>query len=612
MRVPACILTWAALWTALGCAYQTAAPPGGDPLPEDPRRPAGVEPKEVVWQGEVRIESDRLLPRGSRLRIEPGTRVTFAYRDDDGDGWGDASLRVEGDLIVRGTPDRPVVFTSEAAPPTAGGWGEIRVDFGSLDLRYAVIEGSTRGVHAHFSKGAVVDSIFRWNVDGTRLGESALRIENCLFYGHTGKALNARNCRNSVRGNSFHHNRNGIFLFEQDGGSAFRGNRFRHNDHPFRLGDFFEGEVTAAGNDWGRDPPREADGLPARLRTSPAPVRDAGVPGWPRWQLAWRTPVAGFVDAAPVLTDEGVYVASWGGEVARLGHLDGASLARVRLPDAVDASPAVGHGVIAVPCWDRGVYLLDRASLETLDVFRSEPSPADDHRQASPWIEGNALFVATWAGSVLRFQVSDGRLNQVWAHRAGGPFRAGLRLARGLLLAPCEDGMLYALEPSSGEVRWKYRAGAPLLSAVAEDGRRAYLGDRSGTFHAVDLDTGWARWTSALGGAAWYAPPLLAGGVLYQGDDGGTVRALDPETGQVRWVAQLEAAVRSRPSPAGTGAIAVATLGGRVYLLDRATGLERDCWVIGEAVHSSATPAGSRIFFGSREGAVYALDALSR
>ncbi|MEW6487309.1 MAG: NosD domain-containing protein [Thermodesulfobacteriota bacterium] len=247
-------------------------------------------PGTVTWRGEVRVTEDVTVPRGSRLVLEPGTVVRFAYRDDDGDGWGDAEVRIEGDLVAVGTAAAPIVFTSEAEPVEPGQWGAVRADFGTVDVAYAVVEGSSRGLHVHFSKGRISDSVFRHNVDGTRFGQSTLAVERCLFTGNVGKGLNQRRCRNSVVGNVFRRNRNGIFLFETDEGSAFERNVFRENDHPFRLGDFFTGAVRTRGNDWGGAPPSGEDagaGRPeARLETTPGEVSEAGPRGWPRWDPA--------------------------------------------------------------------------------------------------------------------------------------------------------------------------------------------------------------------------------------------------------------------------------------------------------------------------------------
>lgn len=294
-------LGWAlagAVALAAGCAGARARP--AQPL--------------IEWRGNIRVETDVTIPRGSRLVLEPGTVVRFARRDDDGDGWGDASLRIEGDLTALGTPEAPVVFTSEAEPAEPGAWGEIRVDFGSFDLRYTVIEGSTRGLHAHFAKGRVEDSVFRRNVDGTRLGQSSVVVENCLFYDHSGKALNQRMSRNQVRRNLFRHNRNGIFLFDGDEGSAFEGNVFRDNEHPFRLGDFFEGTARALGNDWGGAPPSPdeagADGTTSRFEATAAVVQEAGPRNWRAGLSLEPRRVEGLIASAS---------AAWSGEIRVTG-----------------------------------------------------------------------------------------------------------------------------------------------------------------------------------------------------------------------------------------------------------------------------------------------------
>ncbi|MHB8763395.1 MAG: outer membrane protein assembly factor BamB family protein [Deferrisomatales bacterium] len=565
-------------------------------------------PRDLVWEGEVRIEDDLVVPRGTRLVLRPGTTVRFAFADRDGDGWGDVSLRVEGDLVAQGTPAAPVVCPSAAEPAEPGAWGEVRIDFGRFELGYAVVEGSTRGLHAHFSRGRVSDSVFRRNVDGTRLGESTVEVTHCLFYGHPGKALNARRCRNRVHRNLFRHNRSAIFLFEADGGSSFEGNAFRGNDVPFRLGDFFEGRVLAPGNDWGGQPPEASQEPGAELVAGEGPAPGAGPRGWPVWHAAWEARLDGFADADPAVSDEGVYAAAWGGQVVRLGFLDGQLLASARLPDAVDAGPALGPGVAAAPAWDRGLYLLGRPDLRVLDVFREAPSAADDHRQSAPVFAGRRLYAATWAGRVRGFETASGRLEPRWEFGAGGPFRAGLVLAGGHLLAPCEDGGLYALDPATGALRWRFDAGAPLVSTPAAEDAVAYLADRGGRLHAVDLATGRPRWRAALGGPAWHAAPLLDGGVVYQGDDSGALAAFDPASGRPRWVRPRGAGVRSPPAAVAGGGLAVTTLGGRLYLLDAATGLERDAWELGEASLSGPAPAGSRVVVGARDGVVRALD----
>ncbi|MBI5017012.1 MAG: PQQ-binding-like beta-propeller repeat protein [Deltaproteobacteria bacterium] len=572
------------------------------------------EPPEVRWQGQVTVTQDVTIARGTRLVVAPGTVVRFAFRDDDGDGWGDTRLTVQGELVAQGTRDEPIVFTSESQPAEPGQWGEVRLDYGAFDLDHVVLEGSTRGIHAHFTAGRLRNCVLRRNVDGTRLGESAVEVTDCLFVLNAGKAYNARLCRNSVRGNLFRQNRDALFLFDGDDGSTFEGNVLQDNEASLRLGDFFQGRVRAPHNDWGGPLPRVSEELAgaATLEASQVTVADAGPRAWPLWRPAWTASLGGFIDAGPVVTDEGVYAASWSGDLRRLGFLDGAVLARRRLPDAVDASLAPGPGVLAVPCWDRGLYLLTRGGLEVLDRTAEPPSPADDHRQASPVFRSDTLFVGTWSGSVQAYRTSAGRLERLWSFEAGSPFRGDLTLVGEAVLAPCQDGTLYALSQADGRPLWQYAAGAPLLSAAASDSARAYLADRGGVLHAVDLASGRGLWTAPLAGPVWYAPPLLHRGTLFQGDDAGRLWAVDAATGRVLWSRSLGSGIRSRPAWPAEGLLAVGTAGGQVYLLDAATGLERDAIRAGAAVFSSPAVAGSRVFVGSRDGTLRALDAVER
>ncbi len=588
-----CALVAAVLLGALGCA-------GPRPAPD----------RVVRWSGEVHVADDVVLPRGTRLVVEPGTRVRFAFRDDDGDGWGDASIRIEGDLEAVGTAERPIVFTAAEGPATPGRWGEIRVDFGRIRLERCIVEGSTRGLHAHFSRGEVRDSVFRRNVDGTRLGNSELVVERNLFYGNPGKAYNAHRCRNRVEANRFHHNGKALFLFEADGGSVFTRNRFRANRTDLRPGDFFTGTVRAPGNDWGGDgpPTPTADNPAVTVEASSAPVPWAGPAGWAGWDERWAADLGGFVDAPARPADEGVYAASWAGRVVRLGTLDGTTRAEARLPDVVDAAPALGPGVAAAWAWDRGLYLLSRPDLRVLDRAASAPSPHDDHRQSAPVFGGTRLFAAGWDGRVRAFETAGGALEPLWSFQAGGPFRAPLTLAGGLLLAPCQDGGLYALDPATGALRWRYGAGAPLLSGAAAADGLAVAADRAGRLHALDLATGRPRWTADLGAPAWYAGAATADGLVFQGDDAGRLHALDLATGEPRWTAALAGGVRTRPLPLGNRDLAVVSLGGWAYLFDRLTGTELDAWPAGEGAQADPAAAGAFVFVGTRERGLLCLE----
>jgi hypothetical protein len=99
------------------------------------------------WNGVVTVSGDlRVLP-GHTLTIAPGTQVLVAEVDQNGDNIGDFSLRVDGQLVVQGTEDAPVVFTEFGDDPSAGAWRGIILtgDQPSL-IEHAVIEYAAWGI----------------------------------------------------------------------------------------------------------------------------------------------------------------------------------------------------------------------------------------------------------------------------------------------------------------------------------------------------------------------------------------------------------------------------------------------------------------------------------
>jgi hypothetical protein len=125
----------------------------------------GVTPRtgfiwsDETWSGAVHITGDvEVLPEAT-VTVEPGTVVFMAARSDDQhsgvsapldlinpkDEPFDATQRVElwihGGLVVQGTREQPVIFTSDAAVPVNDDWGRFQISPGaSVDMTRAIVE----------------------------------------------------------------------------------------------------------------------------------------------------------------------------------------------------------------------------------------------------------------------------------------------------------------------------------------------------------------------------------------------------------------------------------------------------------------------------------------
>ena len=121
--------------------------------------------REIVWQGEVTIQGSVVIDSGERLVIRPGTRVLFAFQDDNGDGAGDSSIVVKGSIDARGTEGAPIEFApANPGPAGAAGWNEVLIeDAERAEFARCRFVGAQQAVHAHRTPLAVEDCRFESN-----------------------------------------------------------------------------------------------------------------------------------------------------------------------------------------------------------------------------------------------------------------------------------------------------------------------------------------------------------------------------------------------------------------------------------------------------------------
>jgi outer membrane protein assembly factor BamB len=227
--------------------------------------------------------------------------------------------------------------------------------------------------------------------------------------------------------------------------------------------------------------------------------------------------------------------------------------------------------------------------------------------------EPGGLAVDGTSGVVV-FGTRDGWLHAVrpdrsvvWEVKTAAGFSAPPAIAGGVVYAGSDDGGLYAIDLSSGAVRWRYDAKEELgTTPVVVDGT-VFVASLQDTVFAVDAKTGAWKWhhrreprtgftirgaanvafsngrvyaaysdgfvaclDSATGASHWermVAPRgdqldvdglALWNGQLFVAAYSGAVLALDPETGATRWSFEAKGASRVIVAPGGL-VIAVTT-----------------------------------------------------
>jgi outer membrane protein assembly factor BamB len=113
----------------------------------------------------------------------------------------------------------------------------------------------------------------------------------------------------------------------------------------------------------------------------------------------------------------------------------------------------------------------------------------------------------------------------------------------GTIYIGSNEGYLFALEPTLGNLKWKYNAGYPLQSSpIIDTNGNLYFGAGQSVFSIGDAgDHGYSRWLNPFytNGHVNSSPALGQNGFLYFGSDDGYLYAVNSLTGLEKWKQNL-------------------------------------------------------------------------
>jgi outer membrane protein assembly factor BamB len=147
---------------------------------------------------------------------------------------------------------------------------------------------------------------------------------------------------------------------------------------------------------------------------------------------------------------------------------------------------------------------------------------------------------------------------QVWVARAGRRLTGRVVLEDGAIYGAGVDRKVYAVDLSTGRVRWSSRLSGLVAGGVLVSGDTVFAASSrpEGRVYAFDRITGRRIWQSKTGAVG--APLVLASGTLVVPTQLGDVLGLNPVQGDVRWRQRLGTS-RIAAVEAGGGAVIVAT-----------------------------------------------------
>ena len=207
-----------------------------------------------------------------------------------------------------------------------------------------------------------------------------------------------------------------------------------------------------------------------------------------------------------------------------------------------------------------------------------------------------ALAQSTFHGNLAHTGVYDSSgpakfTGVKWTFKTNGPVVSSPAIAGGLVFIGSLDGSLYAIDQETGQQKWKTDPTDSIASSPAvADGIVYYLSyDRA--LYAVAADTGAAKWLFATGGERRFEAKGLHG--LMPADQN---------------IADPMDVFLSSPA-VFNGRVYFGSSDGHVYAVDAKSGVLSWSFVTKDVVHASPAIANNTVYIGSWDSNLYALDA---
>jgi hypothetical protein len=115
---------------------------------------------------------------------------------------------------------------------------------------------------------------------------------------------------------------------------------------------------------------------------------------------------------------------------------------------------------------------------------------------ARPVCSDGVLYIGTMKRSLRAYRLEDGRL--LWEQNFAKSISVSVALGNGLVFAATHEGLLYALDASSGEVVWCFPVSPkkPLFASPLYDDGTVYIGSEEGSVFALPWHLGKYAWAA--------------------------------------------------------------------------------------------------------------------
>lgn len=279
--------------------------------------------------------------------------------------------------------------------------------------------------------------------------------------------------------------------------------------------------------------------------------------------LFWQT--AQSVSGTPAITASGAVIFACQDKVVAVRGDSGALIWSQGPFTLCGASPVMNKaGTIFLATQDQITLVMSMTAFNNVtgEVLWQFPLDALVYSSAAVDPVQDAIYFGCDDGKLYSLSASKGEL--LWAFTTGGKVQSSPLVAGdGSIYFGAADNNMYSVS-RGGKLQWVYNTGGAVVSSAALDTDLSlYFGSGDGNVYAVKAASGAIKWiypTGAAGGIL-SSPAVGRDGTVYVGGaETKDMLALEGATGRVKWSAHLPLSILQSPAIAQDGSVLVGSV----------------------------------------------------
>jgi serine/threonine protein kinase len=227
----------------------------------------------------------------------------------------------------------------------------------------------------------------------------------------------------------------------------------------------------------------------------------------------------------------------------------------------------------------------------------------EDEIRGSAMVHNGVVFVGCYDNNLYALRADDGQF--LWKFATEGAISGQPVVHNGVVFFGSEDEKLYAISIRNGRLFWEYKTEGAIRGSARIAQGHVFIASDDGYLHAVNINSTRRTWRVDMAEPV-RSTPFITSDFIYLGSESGEVICAN-FSGGVRWRYNARRSVTSSPIVVDK-VVYFTSRDGILYALDAKSGW--GIWKFRMSKGSVSTPAksDSYVYFGSADGNIYCVE----